>query len=375
MARNIVLINNSPIKGGMYTYAIQLMTGLLKLERTGEVDKVTQIVPNFAVHRKNIYIPRKIATQKRRFESHSFYLDECDAAAYEKSLKDATDIIIIAHVMNDGLDCLGNIPDCRVYVVFHSGLDLINLKRKAIFSEVSSLRHSFVTDLILYRRGLLPAVDKIAEIYSWSHLKRVNIIHQRMGYEVNPNPTEFLSRPNNFVWMGRARNLQKRFTRILNAYDSWAPMVNTFKFLTDLSSDVAHWSDVSDFKKRLALFDKNKYDLIDGYEPDDVQGYVKDCRIGVIPSQYPEAGFPLEWVMQELMANKVVVMSTRKIQEESDKYSPIFKFITFDEGWDPIDFSILDEYSESDLKEIAEDNYKHLRENHSCADMARNILN
>jgi hypothetical protein len=374
MRRNVVVINNSHIKGGMYTYAIQLMYGLIKLKILGEIHDLKQIIPNFAINEKNLYHPKKIATKKKRFLEYSFHIDDYDIKQYEQLLQDATDIILIAHVMNDGLGCLSRLPDCKYYTVFHSGADLVNLKRKEMFKEVSSLRYPYISDLIIFRESMSRWVERIADIYDWGHLTKANIIYHQMGYKVNPNPSDRLDRPNNFVWMGRARNLQKRYMRILNAYHDWKDRVDKFVFLTDLTSDVAHWSDVSLFRKAISTFDENKYELIDVYEPDEISHILCECRMGVIPSQYPNIGYPFEWVIQELIANKVPIMATDVIQKEADKYSSGFQFITFETGWNPIEFSILDDNTEDDLCRIAENNYNLMKTRHSCEDMARNIL-
>lgn len=375
MTKNVVVIGNSLYQGGMLTYLNQLCLGLIELQNLGEIASYKLVIPEHILRETQAF-PNPLPQLSLLNRDDTVWVK--DDSQYFETLSSADIIITNAHGQQDGLD---RIPESffdnkEMFLIIHSTADFAGVRKPDNYRYEIPMRHKFYKNLVMYREKLMEGLPKIEDKFGWDHLCDKNNIYimNQMGHNVNPNARLPSQKSNNGIWYGRCHNTQKRFTRVSAGLKQFNPF-NHFYFATNLVEGNNPWDCAKLISGELDSLPKDKVTLVKEFCSDDLIPLLDNCRIAVLPSQYKDIGYPLEHVVTEAIINKVVPIVTSYVAEQSSKYAPGFKFLTIPEGWEDIDFHILDGLTLQELDEIAQHNYELFKSKYSAANVARNIIN
>lgn len=374
MSKNVVVIGNSLYQGGMLTYLTQLCYGLIELRNRQEIGTYKLVIPVHILKSTGCYpnplpaFPLLNAEDTISVESDEDYFNQ---------LKDADVIITNAHGQEDGLD---RVPveffaGKDMVLIIHSTADFAGVRKPDNYRHTIPLRHEFYNTYVMYRSKLMDGLSKIEDKFGWSHLRDPNrtYVQNLMGHESNLESRLPSEKPNNGIWYGRCHNTQKRFTRVAKGLAIYNPF-DKFFFASNLEEGWNPWGDSKALRTEVEVLG-DKAEIISEYCSQDIIRLLDNVRVAVLPSQYKDIGYPLEWVLQEAIVNKVVPVVTTYVADQCEQVAPGFKFITIPEGWEEIDFKILDSLTLQDLDGIAQHNFDLYVNQYSPAHVARNIIN
>lgn len=374
MSKNVVVICNSLYQGGMLTYITQLCYGLIELRNRGEIDSYKMVIPVHILKSTGCY-PKPLPAFPL-LDAEDTVSVETDEE-YFNQLKSADVIITNAHGQDDGLD---RVPEeffvnKDMILIIHSTADFAGVRKPDNYRHTIPMRHKFYNVYVMYREKLMEGLSKIEDKFGWTHLQDPNrkYVRNLMGHEVNLEARLPSSKPNNGIWYGRCNNSQKRFTRVAKGLAIYNPF-DKFYFASNLEEGWNPWGDSKALHTEVAVLE-DKAEIISQFCSQDIIQLLDNVRIAVLPSQYKDIGYPLEHVVTEAIVNKVVPVVTTYVAEQCEKYAPGFKFITIPEGWEEIDFKILDSFTIQDLDGIAQHNFDLYAKQYSPANVARNIIN
>lgn len=371
--KKVVVVGNSLYQGGMLTYLLQLCYGLMDMHDKEEITSYKLVIPVHILKETGAY-PNPLPAFP--LLNHKDTIKVNSDEEYFNVLKDADIIITNAHGQQDGFDRVS--PEFwnnkSMNLIIHSTADFAGVRNPDKYRNEIPMRHTFYNNYIMYREKLMEGLPKIQDKFGWNHLTdpdRVYVMN-RMGQKATLEARLPSQKPNAGIWYGRCHNSQKRFTRVSKGLAIYNPFDN-FTFATNLVEGNNPWGDSKLIRTEIESLDKVK--LVDEFCSNELIKLLDEVRIAVLPSQYKDIGYPLEHVVSEAILNKVVPIVTEYVAKQSEKYSPGFKFLTVPEGWDDIDFHILDNYSIEMLDEIAENNYQLYKNEYSPYRVARNIIN
>lgn len=369
----VLVIQNNLRRGGLITYADQLCLGLREMVSRGEVE-YSQVVPYYLLESHG-HLPGVEPT----------YITKSDAimcsneTAYKSHLQWADKIIVVAPANPTGLELLSpeEVAEKDITVVIHSVDDIVRSRNFEGYQSHSALRLPYVSTYVLYRRKLGNSISKIADKFNWPHLRNGNkrFLLSHMGHHLNDSaqlPSVKISKYGlRGAWWGRAVNAQKRYTRIIEGLSSNNPFKKVY-FAFNMSGDSGPMSERRPLLDAESNID-NVY-LVRDFDSTNIHDTLDKCSVALLPSEYKDNGYPLEWVVQEAITNMLVPLVVESVASECEKFAPGFKFITVPNGWEDIDFSIFSDMTSEYLDQIAINNYSLFSGKYSPYMLAKNIV-